>query len=227
MPKWESENIPEPLSQYNKRRRGKRRRLLTEQELEEGVVGVCSGRLVADESAKTKKVREAHFALQVYIDKHALYWSSRKKSWRRVAERSPGALGCCSRAVAQAQLLEVDIHDYMEAQFWFFNEAFARPPTYAEIAASGCLLRYKKWRMAKVAGEAPSATVNAATGGIFNPKDTLPEVVLAYEEKVLERMIRQWGSEEEVWRMFGALGDEEVFSDSFKVTRDIWNKIYR
>jgi hypothetical protein len=199
---------------------------LTEQELEAGVVGVCSGKLEGDSDSFSQKNRIAHLALQVYIAKYATFWGARFKDWRKIAERAPGALGCCSRAAVQAELLSASIDDYMEAQFWFFNMAYSRPPTYPEIAGPGGLLRYKKWRVAKVQGEAEEVTINIATGGTFNPKDTLPEVVLAYENNVLKRMIKQWGGENAVWRLFGQPGDEEVFSDAFKQTREIWRRMY-
>jgi len=39
-------------------------------------------------------------------------------------------------------------------------------------------------------------------------------------------MVRQWGSEEEVWRMFGSPEDTEVFSSVFKKTREVWRSMY-
>lgn len=227
MLKKEGAFIPEPLALYNERRRGKRKnKVLTEEELVAGVVGICSGKLSADESKKGNKNRVADHVLQVYLEKYATFWGKRKNSWRKTAAKSKGALGCCSRAAIQASLLSCSVEDYMEAQFWFFNEVFARPPTYADIAGPGGLLRYKQWRMACHNKTAPRLTINKATGGIYVPGETLPSVVLAYENKVLERMSLQWGGEHEVWILFGSLGDEEVFSDSFKKTREIWRNIY-
>lgn len=215
---WDNFQSAQPLSLFHGEAPSK-------EDLELGMRLVCAGKLVPNKDSVSIPSRAANEVAQCYAEKHAKYYSHRHKNWRKVVDSNRGVVGCCSRAAAQADLLNASIADYLEAQFWFFDEAFSRPPTYAEIAAPKCLLRYNKWRVAVVHEGVPTTTVSKSRGRV-DPSKTKESVVQAYEEKVLERMIKQWGSEEKVWELFGEPGDEEVFSDKFKKTRVIWREQY-
>lgn len=222
--------IPVPLSSVRKRKKNKSKkkssRVMSLEEMEQGVVDVCSGRLIGRRSDVAVPVIKAHNMLQLYLNKLAVYYRKRKKFWKNVIEKSPGVLGCCSRAVAQSEVLDVSFEDYLSAQYWFFHEAFARPPMYSEIASPGALLRFKRWKDMQAQGMVSKVVIDKALGGSFSPQDTLPEALKSYEEKILENMIRQWGGEDKVWKLFGRIGNEEVFSDVFKKTRSVWVEMY-
>jgi len=217
---WKEYRSAQPLSLFHTSKKP------SSSEMELGVRLVCSGKLISNKGDISEISRFVKEVAQVFAAKHAKYYSHRPTNWRKSIESNRGILGCCSRAAAQAELLNTSVEDYIEAQFWFFDEAFGRAPTYAEIAAVGALLRYKKWREALVHDGIAKTTVNVVTGGRFNPKKTKREVVMNYELKVLERMVQQWGSERKVWELFGSPGDEEVFSEEFKRSREIWADIY-
>lgn len=230
--KWEDENVPVPLELHLKKRRkkgkgkNKKDRILTVAEMEKEVADICLGRVIVTETEKKGNNRVAHYALQVYLEKLAVFYDKREKNWKKTIERNPGILGCCSRAVAQAEMIKAKIEDYIVAQFWFYRKFFGRAPTYPEIAGPKAILHYKQWRVALSKGEVDKVIVTSTIGGTFDPRKTPDEIVLKYEMNVLKRMIYQWGSEEKVWQLFGRLNDEDVFSDDFKRTRPIWIGLY-
>lgn len=215
---WREYKNSKPLSMFHDDSPG-------EKDLELGVRLVCAGKLLPNREEFSISHRRSNEVAQVYAAKHAKYYSHRLQDWRKSIKSNRGILGCCSRAAAQADMLKTPVEDYIEAQFWFFDEVFSRAPTYKDIAAAGAMLRWKKWRVALYHDGIPRTTVSKVRGQ-SDPRKTEKEVLIAYEQKVLERMIQQWGSEEKVWEMFGELGNEEVFSDAFKNSREIWRKMF-
>ena len=146
--------------------------------------------------------------------------------WHARINRNKGALGCCSRAFAQVCELKCSVEDYLEAQFWFFNRSFGRAPRFSEIASVHALDRYRKWAIRMEKGEIGNKTINISVISAYSARKVSVDMVIRYEERVLKTMIHQWGSEETVWELFGAVGDEEVFTDSFKKTRPLWRSMY-
>ncbi len=177
------------------------------------------------EIGKTKPTdsnRAALLMAEACARKHAKYVGSRVTDWMAALEKR-GRLACCMRASIQADMLQAPYAEYVEAQYYWFNDYFQRAPRYSEIAASGSLVRYKSWKALQEKRDIPARTVHPAlAGGRVNPAETPPDVVLRYEEQILRRMVRRLGSEEAVWELCGRLGEEEVFSDAFKKTRPIW-----
>ena len=195
---------------------------------EEIVRGLGSGALAGVAPKKAEQRREADLMAYEYAKKVTKYRKVlRVYDWQKRLQQNAGQVGCMSRAVAQAEILGASYNDYLEAQFYWFDDWYSRPPRYPEIASAGAIVRYRKWKVLRDTGVAPKCTVHPATVIVkVEAKKELPEAVLRYEQKVLSRMVRQWGSEEEVWRLFGSPGNCEVFSDSFKETRQCWRDIY-
>jgi len=217
--KWPDKDVVVPQEPPPKRE--KKKRGLSVQEREEVVQKVCSQAVAPPAQKHAQPRRAAKQVAQLYSQKHALYHRHRATSWQRAIENR-GVLGCCAKVVAQADVLQVEVEDYVEAQFWWFDTAFGRAPSYKELAGPKATYRWKAWRVARVHGEAHQKTVHVATGGTFNPQDTSVADELEAELKTLERLVRQWGSEEEVWRL---MGDQGVFSDAFMQTRPLWVKM--
>jgi len=229
-------DAPVPLSlilrekqEKRKKRRDRRRRTsiaLSSTDKEEIIRGVCSGRFAPVGGIKQQTARAADEMASLCAELHAEYYGSRVSDWQSRLQQNKGHLGCCSRAAAQADMLGVCYRDYLRAQFYWINDYFSRPPRYSEIASPGAIVRYEKWKIVKEDGQAPPMVVHPAIMGNIDPRDQLDSDVIEYEKIVLERMVRQWGSEEEVWRMFGSPEDTEVFSSVFKKTREVWRSMY-
>ncbi|MCB0384428.1 MAG: hypothetical protein KDD43_03475, partial [Bdellovibrionales bacterium] len=105
------------------------------------------------------------------------------------------------------------------------------------LAAPKSVERYHLWVKAKASGVRVSDLVDVSSVHkhplqvdrdfeYFERQGGLRTEVLQYEEKVLAQMVKQWGSEERVWQLFGALGEETVFIDAFKKTRPLWRAQY-
>jgi len=168
---------------------------------------------------------EAYAVGQVYFEALSKYYNTRFPiDWK--SRMTPSALGCCARAWAQIEILCSTVDDYIQAQFFGINQITGKAPQWKDIAAPGAMKRYKDWAYKVKAGECKKVTINVGVIAAYTPRGSMSDVVMKHEENVLRSMIKQWGSEEKVWELFGARGDEEIFTDSFKETRDVWKGMF-
>ena len=194
---------------------------------EEMVAKINRGDVLFDREKKREEKAVAYLAGQIYYQKLEKYYQIKYPiNWRARLEKTNGALGCCSRIVAQATILGVSLEDYIEAQFWAFDKFFRRHPAWKDMASGGALQRVQQWLFAKGKGEVPNATVNIGVVSVYSSRGVLSHEVMKHEERVLRSMVEQWGSEQRVWLMFGEIGNEDVFSDAFKRTREEWRALY-
>lgn len=213
-------------------KRQRRRGRLTQQDREELVKLACTP------LGKPKQVRfpkeevieiyqKAYAMGAAFSAKYANYNKSRPFDAYRVLDESKQRMSLCARAAAQADILEASYADYVEAQFYWFDDYFVRSPRMSEIASPGAVRRYTTWKELREKKRITPEVIHPAvvTGRLFGQKE-FPQEMRKFEEQVLARMIRQWGSEEAVWELCGEPGEEEVFSDAFKRTRAIWRDLY-
>lgn len=196
------------------------------EDLELGMRLACAGKLIPNRKSVAEPMRAVYEMVQVFAEKHAKYYGHRLQDWRKALGKNRGILGCCSKAVSQAELLRTTAENYLEAQFWFFDQSFARTPTYAEIAASGAILRYKKWRVAVVHEGIPTTTVSVATIGKRHTKAISSDVQQRYEEKVFQRMLSHWGTEEALWAACADNIEDIGFSEAFLQSRPVWKAFF-
>jgi len=230
----ERNTIPTPMAIRERQIQEKEKRVrkkggslyFIQREKEELIRAVCSNQVKSKSLGSAAKGKEAEQFADEYARIYAYYKKTRVFDWRKASIEGTFSLVLCSRSVAQAGLLNATYEDYIKSQFYWFNDYFERAPRLAEMASAGAIIRYQKWKELNDKGSIVPDVVHPALAGTkVNTKDTSNLHVLKYETMVLERMIKVWGSEEDVWDICGELGDEEVFSDSFKMTRYVWKKM--
>ena len=216
--------IPDP---YAKRRKA----LFSSDQGEEFSRRIQEERVLLNRPQSEEQVRgrmEAEQVASLYSLNHAKYYNHRPKDWRYLLRTHKGVLGCCSKAAVTASLLQCSLDDFIDAQFWFYHQNFGKPPAYKDLAGPGAarrveaFLEFKKESKGKV-----SKAVSVATGGTIDPSKYTADEVFAYEASILKKMIAKWGSEEVIWEMWGDVEEEDIFSNSFKMSRPIWNKMYQ
>lgn len=224
---------PEPQVLYVQKRQKqakKAKRTRTRQpDPEDMVRDVCGKRLTRIRAKEAQPMRYAYQMADIYSEMFARYYGRphHVMNMRKRLEEKKSTKACFLRAVAQAQMLGALFREYMEAQFYWISDYHGRPPRYPEIASAAAIVRYRRWKELDAEGSAPAFQVHpAVVGGVVDPRQTPPEVVARYETDVLDRMIRQTGSEKDVWLLCGELGDNEVFTDGFKRTRPVWRELY-
>jgi hypothetical protein len=212
----------------SKRRRGR----LTQKDREDLVQLACTpiGHTKQVRFPKEDKIKlhqKAYLMGVAFFSKFSQYNSTRPYDAYRVLDEKKQRMSLCARAAAQADILNAPYGDYVEAQFYWFDDYFVRSPRLTEIASPGAVTRYTSWKELRQKKRVTPEVIHPAvvTGKIYTKKE-FPEEMRKFEEQVLERMIRQWGSEQEVWEMCGEPEDQEVFSDAFKRTRAIWRGMY-
>lgn len=216
------------VSEKEKSFRKQKRKLSSIYDDKERIVrDVCAKRLLPKSQESNKDKREVTIFASEYSRKYASYTKSRMFDWRKAEKEGTFSLILCGRAVAQANMLKASYRDYIEAQFYWFNDYYQRAPYLGEIASAGALVRYQAWKELREGRQISDDVVHPAKIVTkINTLDTTDDTIIKYETAVLKRMIRNWGSEEEVWMLCGTPGDEEVFSDSFKRTREVWRNMY-
>jgi len=224
---------PEPQILYVKARQKqakKARKTRTRQpDPEDMVRAVCTGKLRPVRAREADPMRKAYQMANHYADLFARYYKRQRMNMRTRLEEKSGVATCFMRAVAQAEMLCAPFGDYMAAQFHWITDYHGRPPHYSEICSAPAIVRYRRWQELKAGGDEPAFQVHPAIlgGGVRDPRETPSEVVMKYEQDVLTRMIKQVGSEREVWLLCGEPGNNEVFTDGFKETRPVWRSIYK
>lgn len=159
-----------------------------------------------------------------FAEKFAIYHHKKRyASWRDLLYKRPGVGACLSRSVAQCELLGVTCEEYMEAQFFMFHQMFGRAPKVYECCTPNAISRVLEWLRKREQGTVSTKTV-AKSVYTKDPTQISQDEQMEYELKVLQKMIRHWGSEEAVWEMCGEADNEEVFSNAFKRTRLIWKQ---
>ena len=185
-----------------------------------------SGITVQRPDEVVSRMQGAQAVAAAYIDKYSHYYKRHPFSVERLLE-TPSKIAQALRVLSQVEIVQASIANYIESQFYWFNKFMSRAPYFTEIAAPKSVERYERWAALRQEYRIQPHTlhVSAVRPGLF---DTVKrdEEHFKFEEKVLQRMIIQWGSEEEVWQMCGQPGEEEVFSDSFKETRSIWKSMF-
>jgi len=220
------EKLPVPMElEVKKLKKGKENRPLTTKEKEEIVKKVCSGEIRKRDSSKSEKRRSAKEAANIYSDLHAEYYNHRPVDWMGKVERHKGLLGCFSRAVSQAEMMGVDVEDYLRAQFWAIDQVFRRAPTYAEIASLGAIKRYEQWNGIVREGKAPRKVIHVAVHGNIDPSKTTYKEEEKYHRWALEGMIKMHGTEEDVWEIVGD-PEDETFPLWFKQKREVWLRMF-
>lgn len=223
---WYSKKVPIPMDTPSQRKgRRRERQSLSVEQKEQKVKDVCLGRVAAHRDDYAERMRVAYEVGQVFSEKLATYYQTRQVTWMKRLQENKGVLGCCSRAAFQAEIIGASIEDYVEAQFWFFDLSFRRPPRYRDLAGKGANFRYVQWLDSQTTGM-PSKTIHVTGGQILDPRKATKEDEMVYENRMLQYMIRGWGSEEKVWEMFGD-PDNDTFPAWFKVSRPIWCEMYR
>lgn len=209
-----------------RKRRGRGRPILSNDDKEELARGVIKGEYIKQMDSKAPGGRAESLTVgYYYAQAHADFYDRRIVNWKKRIEETPSLMGCFSKVAVTAEICGVPIQDFVSAQFWWFNEVYGRAPTYRDMAGPGAQSRVMQWKSERRVNGVPGKTVHRASQG-FVKQETSPDRLLQYEASVLERMVFRWESEEEVWRLFGEPGDEEVFSEFFKRSRRVWRNMY-
>ena len=208
------------------RKRAKSKRRMNAKDKEDIIRAACAGsKPIASTSAFGQGLRAAEVMASIFADKYARYTRKRKFDWRARLQSNKQALSCFSRAAAQADLIQAVYDTYIEAQFYWFDDYFKRAPRYTECASPIAPLRYNAYMALKQQGQTPNHVVHPARR-VVDTRQRNTEEFMEFELKVLHRMIRQWGSEREVWELCGEPGDDEVFTEEFKQTREVWRTLF-
>jgi len=226
-PKEEKSVKAAPKKKTKKGRNYRHRKSLTHAQKENIARGVIAGRFLpnADSDNRDTSVRISE-AAECFAKLHATYYAKRIVDWRKRLEDNPGVMGCLSKAVAAAEWIGCTVEDFLKSQFWWFDMAFKRTPTYQEIAGPKSRVRYQEWLRVKQYGGVALNIRYPAIRGVQDVGDTTAEEILDYELSVLAKMVKQWGGEAKVWEMFGDVDDDEVFSLGFKNSRATWRNMY-
>lgn len=222
---WYSKKVPVPMDkpQPKKSKRRRRGKPPTTREKEQKAIEVCRGDVASHQSEYAESIRPAYEVAQVFAEKLGVYYQKRQTNWMKRLKSNKGILGCCSRAACQAEALEVSVQDYVESQFWYFDHVFRRPPRYRDMAGPNANTRYKQWDAQRGEG-VPDKTISMATT-VLNPMDTPRGIEFEHETKMLGFMVRDWGSEEKVWEMFGDPSND-TFPLWFKQSRKLWLTLF-
>lgn len=209
--------INEKLGIYRGRKTNVKRKL-TESDREEIIRRMHDGSVVLRSrdalSPVILRMAQAFANQRARYEHHAGYTFD----WSEALEIDKRFKGLMSRAAAQAETLKASAEDYMTAQFFFFHREQGRAPMAFETASVYAISRYKAWKQLDK-NEQVTATSAVTTS---TPKIT-KKTMHAYEEHLLNLMIKQWGDEKKVWEMCG--DEEDVFTEDFKKSRPMWNEI--
>lgn len=205
--------------------RGKR--TMTASEREEFTRKRAQGKYIEKKrDERDAKLRKARLMSEIFMDSFQRFYGNKQKmSAGKRFQTNKSFVSVFVKAVELSEIAEVSMEDYVQALFWWYGRNQSRPPRYNEVAGNGGL-RIVKWYLdAKGRGEFVEGAVHVATGGVINTEETTLEDLFAYEEKMLKRMVKRWGSEAKVWEMFGDPNDM-VFSLEFCQTKEEWKKLY-
>lgn len=194
------------------------RKTITDKDKDMLVQGVQLGRFICRQPKIEN--RAAYEMAAMYAAKRSTYMQTPVMAWQDAIQNDRSFLAVMSRAAAQAEMLEMSFADYQEAQFYFVHQREGRCVKSWETASLYAMDRAREWlKLAKEYKQ--SKTVSAATTKVSITKTDRRE----HEEHLLRIMVKQWGSEEKVWEMFG--DDDEVFDYEFRSSREAWQKIAR
>lgn len=224
---------PQPLviikrEQQKRYRRSKQAKRSRSKDREELVRGVCGKRLLPlDDSSRVKYQKADRMGL-LYADMYARYYRTQyPMNIRRKMEENKSITGCLFRAVAQAEMVDASYQDYLEAQFHWIDDYKQEAPTFSQLASMWAVRRYTWWKKMKDEGDEPAFSVHPGACDHIDPAGTDTAFIMAYDSRLLTRMVKDIGSEEEVWELCGDPVDDEVFSLVFKQTREVWRKMYQ
>jgi len=225
---------PEPMvvvkrDQEKHYRRSKKARRGRSQDREEMVRQVCGKRLLPLDDASRVKYQKADQMGSIYAKLYARYYRRPyEMNMRRKMETNKSIMGCLCRAVAQAEMVDATFQDYLEAQFYWINDHKQEAPTFSQLASMWAVRRYTWWKKMKEEGDEPAFSVHpGACDKRIDPTESDREFLLEYDGKLLKQMIKNLGSEEEVWSLCGDPDDSEAFSLEFKKTREVWRNMYQ
>lgn len=199
-------------------------RELVKEEDEKLFLSVTSGEVRAGRSANCEAMRAAYQVAQLYADKHAKYYKHRPINAMQRVANNRGILGCCTKTVYQAELLNAPLAEYLEAQFWHFDKKYRKAPRYQDICSSLGPIRYEQWLTHCQQTGHNTNVVNMAAGRTINPENTSLQVQKEYFENLLRLMIKGWNSELHVWELFGKV--DEPFPLWFRQGRALWRSLY-
>ncbi len=172
--------------------------------------------------SESEQLRQAQYTAALYIEKYVQYYNKRGFSVERLVE-TPAKRAQLSRIFIQSELLDVSVQDFIESQFYWFNKTFTRAPFVTEIASNKALTRFQEWALLRQYQRIDPKTIHVTA---IKPNVLAPINPMEMEIKILERMIRRWGSEEQVWKICADDDEDPVFSLSFKRSRPLWVAIY-
>lgn len=206
----------------------KAKRILSKEDRDEIVRGVMRGDYLGkslDVAPGKIGTYEAQEVASHYAHAHAKYFGHRVVNWRSRLQSSPGVLGCFLKAAITADMCKVSAESFVASQFWWFDQVYGKAPRIQDLAGPNSKLRVEQWKEKKDNGGVARNIVHRASHG-FVKQNKEELALLEYEASVLQRMIERWGSERQVWEIFGDPSDEDVFSNVFKRSRSIWVGLY-
>ena len=157
---------------------------------------------------KRRRIYEVGHAYFVKFQKY--YKRKYNVNWIQRLESNKSAMTCLEKVLVHIDILKTTVDDYIEAQFFWTDKLYTRAPRYHELCAWYTIKRFEDWTALVNNKNASRRVVNAIESYGMKRQE-----LLDHEFKILERMIRKWGSESKVWQVFGDPDCSEIFSTEF------------
>lgn len=233
------QEIEGPAPTRGKRKLPKRKALSVEDlevMIEAQALGVVQVKRCTNSCIEDRLIEVAQFYYRMLTDYNNKQFPYK---WRERLGKSPQMQRACHLAATLALSMGATLENFVLSQFWWFDQCFSTTPKLRNLSGPGAGARYQKWLDAKDAGlrvdEVVSVKVIAVhplaktAGGkisLYQKSRELHPNVLKIQERVLREQVRFLGSEEQVWETHGALGNQVLFMDEYKLTRPIWVALY-
>lgn len=215
-------HIPLTMSQA-KERLGFKGKNLKQDQLELLLRGVCCGAISSGNKKTSRSSHEARSFFNEYVRLREIFFC---QEGVKEVDYSYQVELLCSEGSEFAKGADAEFRDYVSAQVWAFEKSSGKFPSLKYVCSERGIDRYLEWKEKSRDGSV--GTYNIVSPGVkFQASpDQMKKMIFDCEERYLKKMVSRYGSEEEVWKLFGDGEYSDMFSAEFRVSRPVWRKMF-